>query len=82
MGTGGVRPCATSFGGDQFKVPEQANQMATFFSIYYFSIYGATLISSFVSPILRNDVKCFDEDDCFSIAFGVPALLLFLVICK
>ena len=82
MGTGSIRPCLPAFGGDQFKMPEQTKQMATFFSLFYFAIYSGSLISSFVSPILRNDFKCFDDDDCFSLSFGVAVALLVLLACK
>ena len=31
LGSGGIKPCVAAFGGDQFKIPEQAKQLATFF---------------------------------------------------
>ena len=33
IGTGGIKPCVSAFGGDQFKLPEQSRQLQTFFSI-------------------------------------------------
>lgn len=80
FGSGGIKPCVAAFGGDQFKLPEQAAQMTTFFSIFYFAINCGSLISSTVTPILRHDVNCFGEDDCFSLAFGVPGILMLLSI--
>lgn len=76
IGSGGIKPCVSAFGGDQFQLPAQAAQMATFFSVFYFSINSGSLISTFVTPIFRNDVKCFGDNDCFSLAFGVPAVLM------
>lgn len=76
LGSGGIKPCVAAFGGDQFKLPEQVKQMATFFSLFYFSINAGSLISTTVTPILRQDVKCFEQDDCFSLAFGVPGMLM------
>lgn len=76
LGTGGIKPCVSSFGGDQFKLPEQESQLASFFSVFYFSINAGSLISTFVTPIFRKDVKCFDQDDCYPLAFGVPAILM------
>ena len=35
IGSGGIKPCVAAFGGDQFKIPEQAKQLATFFSLFY-----------------------------------------------
>ena len=35
-----------------------------------------SLISTFLTPIFREDVKCFGDDTCYSLAFGVPAALM------
>jgi len=31
LGTGGIKPCVSSFGGDQFKLPEQEKQLKVYF---------------------------------------------------
>lgn len=80
VGSGGIKPCVAAFGGDQFKLPEQTAQLATYFSIFYFSINLGSLISSSLTPILREDVHCFGDNDCYSLAFGVPAVLMFIAI--
>ena len=76
IGTGGIKPCVAAFGGDQFKLPEQARQLQTFFSVFYFSINAGSLISTFITPIFRQDIQCFGDDTCYALAFGVPALLM------
>ncbi len=76
IGTGGIKPCVSAFGGDQFKLPEQERQLQTFFSVFYFAINAGSLISTFLTPIFREDVECFGEDTCYSLAFGVPAALM------
>lgn len=76
LGSGGIKPCVAAFGGDQFEMPAQAAQMATYFSLFYFAINAGSLISTSVTPLLRQDVKCFDSDDCYSLAFGVPGVLM------
>ncbi|XP_023946831.2 peptide transporter family 1 [Bicyclus anynana] len=76
FGTGGIKPCVSAFGGDQFKLPEQAKYLGYFFSLFYFSINAGSLISTFLTPILRADVKCFGENSCYSLAFGVPGILM------
>ncbi|CAG9803152.1 unnamed protein product [Chironomus riparius] len=76
IGSGGIKPCVAAFGGEQFKMPEQAKQIATFFSLFYFSINAGSLLSTSITPILREDVQCFGMDDCFPLAFGVPAILM------
>lgn len=70
----------SAFGGDQFKIPEQAKQLATFFSFFYFSINAGSLISTYLMPVLREDVHCFGDLDCFSLAFGVPGALMIISI--
>ena len=78
IGTGGIKPCVAAFGGDQFKLPEQESQLRTFFSVFYFSINLGAFLSTFFTPILRQDVKCFGDETCYSLAFGVPALLMLI----
>lgn len=76
MGTGGIKPCVSSFGGDQFVMPQQFAQLQQFFSIFYLSINVGAMLSTILTPCLRNDVKCFGENNCFSLAFGVPAIFI------
>ncbi|XP_030568854.1 peptide transporter family 1 [Drosophila novamexicana] len=76
VGTGGIKPCVSAFGGDQFQLPAQAVDLAKFFSLFYFAINAGSMISTTVTPILRADVYCFGEEDCYSLAFGVPAILM------
>lgn len=80
LGSGGIKPCVAAFGGDQFKLPEQLVQMSSFFSVFYFSINCGSVISTAVTPILRQDVRCFGELECFSSAFGVPGVLMIVSI--
>ncbi|KAJ6632691.1 Solute carrier family 15 member 2 [Pseudolycoriella hygida] len=35
-----------------------------------------SILSRFVSPILREDGRCFGNNDCFPLAFGIPVVLL------
>jgi len=78
IGTGGIKPCVAAFGGDQFKLPEQERQLQTFFSVFYFSINAGSLISTFITPVFRQDIHCFGDDTCYSLAFGVPAALMLI----
>lgn len=80
FGTGGIKPCVSAFGGDQFVRPQQDRQLEQFFSVFYFAINAGSLISTFVTPILRQDVHCFGEDSCYSLAFGLPAILMVVAI--
>ncbi|KAI8430769.1 hypothetical protein MSG28_000931 [Choristoneura fumiferana] len=76
FGTGGIKPCVSAFGGDQFRLPEQERYLGYFFSLFYFAINAGSLISTFLTPILRADVHCFGDNDCYSLAFGVPGILM------
>ncbi|KAK7788795.1 hypothetical protein R5R35_010889 [Gryllus longicercus] len=80
FGTGGIKPCVSAFGGDQFILPQQEKQMAQFFSFFYFAINSGSLISTFLTPVLREDVQCLDQSSCYPLAFGVPAVLMIVSI--
>ncbi|XP_074032367.1 peptide transporter family 1 isoform X2 [Leptinotarsa decemlineata] len=80
VGTGGIKPCVAAFGGDQFILPQQETQLALFFSLYYFSINAGSLISTSVTPVLRQNVHCFDENSCYPLAFALPGVLMILSI--
>ena len=64
-----------AFGGDQFKMPDQTNQLQSFFSILYFAQNAGSLSSLFIIPVLTKDIKCFEDQTCYASAFGVPILL-------
>lgn len=82
IGTGGIKPCVTAFGGDQFKLPDQDHHLAIYFSILYFVLCIGSLIAKAVSPILRSEVQCFGEKDCYSLAFGAPGFIILISVGK
>jgi len=73
VGTGGIKPCVAAFGGDQFPA-DQPQMVAQFFSIFYFCINLGSLLSTFVSPLLR-EMQCLGGD-CFLATFLLPAGLM------
>nr|XP_027196033.1 solute carrier family 15 member 2-like [Dermatophagoides pteronyssinus] len=75
IGTGGIKPCVAAFGGDQF-IRGQEQQLQRFFSFFYIAINSGSLISTFLTPILREDVGCLGRSDCYPLAFGIPAILM------
>ena len=77
IGTGGIKPCVSSFGGDQFH-PEDDKNTSLFFDLFYWAVNAGSLISTFVSPLLRESTcgSLGTEDSCFFIAFGVPVILM------
>jgi solute carrier family 15 (oligopeptide transporter), member 1 len=76
FGSGGIKPCVAAFGGEQFTLPQQAKQLGIFFSLFYFAINLGSFISTSVTPILREDIHCFGQQDCFPLGFGLPAVLM------
>ncbi|XP_062967117.1 solute carrier family 15 member 2 isoform X1 [Cynocephalus volans] len=78
LGTGGIKPCVAAFGGDQFE-EKHAEERTRYFSVFYLAINAGSLISTFITPMLRGDVQCFGED-CYALAFGVPGLLMVIAL--
>lgn len=76
IGTGGIKPCVVPFGGDQFVLPQQEKLLASYFSIFYLSVNLGSFISSAITPVLREDVHCFEEESCYPLAFGTSAILM------
>ncbi|PAV75579.1 hypothetical protein WR25_12590 [Diploscapter pachys] len=79
FGTGGIKPCVASFGGDQFELGQE-RMLSLFFSMFYFSINAGSMISTFISPIFRS-MPCMGQDSCYPMAFGIPACLMILATC-
>ncbi|XP_059826468.1 solute carrier family 15 member 1-like isoform X1 [Hypanus sabinus] len=75
LGTGGIKPCVSAFGGDQFE-DDQEKQRSKFFSIFYLSINAGSLISTIVTPILREQKCGHVPQACYPLAFGVPGALM------
>eukprot|EP00096_Caligus_rogercresseyi_P009051 TRINITY_DN3004_c0_g1_i2.p1 TRINITY_DN3004_c0_g1~~TRINITY_DN3004_c0_g1_i2.p1 ORF type:complete len:680 (-),score=104.27 TRINITY_DN3004_c0_g1_i2:119-2158(-) len=80
IGTGGIKPCVASFGGDQFKLPEQGSSLEKFFYVFYLSINIGSLIGVYLTPIFREDIHCFGRESCYPLAFGFPALLMIIAL--
>lgn len=69
LGTGGIKPCVISFGADQL-VTAPAAVLSSYFALFYLSINMGSLVSTFLTPLLRTL--------SFTAAFGLPAVLLFV----
>jgi len=74
VGTGGIKPCVSAFGGDQieFSMPDghtKERLRRMFFSVFYFSINVGAFLSMLLTPLLRSTVS-------YAAAFGIPALLM------
>lgn len=78
VGSGSIRANLTAFGGNQYHLPEQANQLKNFFSIQIFFLKIGSLLGRFVSPILKGSVKCFGSSECYPLAFGTPGVAMIM----
>lgn len=76
VGVGCVKANSNTFAANQYKLPEQAAQVSVYFSLQFFCMKSGSIIGRFFNPILRQDVKCFGMNNCFPLAFGVPALAM------
>lgn len=75
IGYGSLKPLINSYGAHQYK-PSEVKSIALYFSLYYFMYNTGSIISRFVNPILRQDIQCFGNNDCFALAFGIPGILM------
>uniref|UniRef100_A0A8C6CI56 Solute carrier family 15 member 1 n=1 Tax=Monodon monoceros TaxID=40151 RepID=A0A8C6CI56_MONMO len=76
LGTGGIKPCVSAFGGDQFE-KGQEKQRNRFFSIFYLAINAGSLLSTIITPMLRvQECGIHSKKACYPLAFGVPAALM------
>ncbi|XP_046697991.1 solute carrier family 15 member 2-like [Silurus meridionalis] len=65
FGTGGIKPCLTAFGGDQFEEEHQKER--------------ERLCWTFTTPFIRGDLQCFGGD-CYALVFGIDAALMVLAL--
>jgi dipeptide/tripeptide permease len=72
IGTGGIKPCVSSFGGDQFR-KDQGDLVSSYFAMFYLSINIGSTISSFLTPLLSDSFG-------YAVAFAVPAVLLLIAV--
>ncbi|XP_008798043.1 protein NRT1/ PTR FAMILY 8.3-like [Phoenix dactylifera] len=75
LGTGGIKPCVSSFGADQFDDTDPAERVkkGSFFNWFYFSVnIGALISSSFLVWVQDNYG--------WGLGFGIPTLFMALAI--
>ncbi|XP_071723063.1 protein NRT1/ PTR FAMILY 8.1-like [Rutidosis leptorrhynchoides] len=68
LGTGGIKPCVSSYGADQFDDTNETEKKhkASFFNWFYFSINIGALIASSVLVWVQENVS-------WGLGFGIPA---------
>lgn len=71
LGTGGIKPCVSSFGADQFDDSDEAEKKnkSSFFNWFYFSINIGALVASTVLVWIQTNVG-------WGWGFGMPAVAM------
>ena len=81
VGTGGIKPCVSSFGADQLKytksptgeistsTPTSSSSIRLYFSAFYFAINVGALLSYIFSPIVKHRMG-------YGFAFLFPAVFM------
>jgi dipeptide/tripeptide permease len=78
IGTGGIKPCVSSHGGDQY-LPAQEQAKDFFFNIFYVAINVGGLLTQFIVPEMTK-LKCYGQDTCYSAAFLLPTVVFALAL--
>ena len=71
LGTGGIKPCVSSFGADQFDDtdPKERVSKGSFFNWFYFSINIGAMVSGTL-------VVWIQENKGWDLGFGIPAFFM------
>ncbi|KAB2046703.1 hypothetical protein ES319_D01G254400v1 [Gossypium barbadense] len=75
LGTGGIKPCASSFGADQFDDSDEIEkkQKSSFFNWFYFSINIVALVASSVLVWIQTNIG-------WGWGFGIPAVAMAIAV--
>ncbi|XP_043695862.1 protein NRT1/ PTR FAMILY 8.3-like [Telopea speciosissima] len=75
LGTGGIKPCVSSFGADQFDDTDPVERLkkGSFFNWFYFSINIGSLISS-------SFIVWIQDNAGWGLGFGIPTLFMAIAI--
>uniref|UniRef100_A0A0D6R4L3 Major facilitator superfamily (MFS) profile domain-containing protein n=1 Tax=Araucaria cunninghamii TaxID=56994 RepID=A0A0D6R4L3_ARACU len=77
LGTGGIKPCVSSFGADQFDEIDdvEKKKKSSFFNWFYFSINIGAMVASSVLVYTQ-------EHAGWGVGFGIPAGAMGIAICS
>ncbi|XP_026464920.1 peptide transporter family 1-like [Ctenocephalides felis] len=60
-----------AFEGDQFELPEQHDILVHYYRIDYIFRSSSVLLAYFLLPLLKSEVPCMGDQECYPIPFGV-----------
>ncbi|KAG0239092.1 hypothetical protein BGW41_007935 [Actinomortierella wolfii] len=78
IGTGGIKPCVSSHGGDQY-LPSQEVAKDRFFSLFYVSINVGGFLTQLIVPVIA-DKPCMGQKTCYPYGFLLPTVVFFLAL--
>lgn len=75
LGTGGIKPCVSSFGADQFDDADEIEKehKSSFFNWFYFSINIGALIACSLLVWIQDNVS-------WGLGFGIPAVAMAIAV--
>jgi peptide/histidine transporter 3/4 len=75
LGNGGIKPCTSAFGADQFDSgdPMELEKKGSFFNWYYFLINLGSLVSGTVLVWLQDNVG-------WGISYAIPSVLMIMAL--
>lgn len=75
LGTGGIKPCVSSYGADQFDDADETEKKykSSFFNWFYFSINIGALVASSVLVYIQDNVG-------WGWGFGIPAVAMAIAV--
>ncbi|TKY56441.1 NRT1/ PTR FAMILY 8.1 [Spatholobus suberectus] len=75
LGTGGIKPCVSSFGADQFDDADEIEKehKSSFFNWFYFSINIGALIAASLLVWVQTNVS-------WGLGFGIPAVAMAIAV--
>lgn len=76
---GCLKPLQLTYGVYQYHESE-SESISLFIVSFFFMYNNGSILSCLISPILREDVHCFGNDDCFTAAFGISGIFMILVV--
>ncbi|KAF9162116.1 hypothetical protein DFQ26_003862 [Actinomortierella ambigua] len=76
LGNGGIRPCVSSHGGDQY-LPLQVKKKDQFFTLYFVAGDLSSFLAGLIVPALA-DRPCMGAATCYPGAFMVGAAIIFM----
>lgn len=78
ISSGMILPNKVALGADQFILPDQREFLSSFFPFFLLCSTSGQILASVITPIVRKDITCFDQNTCYPLAFIIPTFVAVL----